>query len=141
MPGFAFALEPIENVFRPKRRDSSIFPPGHDVVLEVVEIFRLSGCGNSARPPTSRSTKSLRHISANLPNKIAPTSGGLLATTADSQREGAAFDSARNLSRSISACFFPIASGPRLGPMMWRLRLVAMVPSGSSSSSRYRKNQ
>ena len=41
----------------------------------------------------------------------------------------------------IQASFFPIASGPRLGPILWRFRLVLTVPSGSSSSARYRKNQ
>jgi hypothetical protein len=48
---------------------------------------------------------------------MAPISTGCLATTADSQREGAPFSSARNLSRSISACFFPMAFGPRLDPL------------------------
>ena len=46
MPGFAFALEPIENILRPKLSDPGILPPGHDVVLEVVEIFCPSGRGN-----------------------------------------------------------------------------------------------
>jgi len=55
--------------------------------------------------------------------------------------DAAVFRSAKNLSRSNSACFLPIALAPCLELIIWRFRLVGTFPSGSSSSSLYRKNQ
>ena len=45
-----------------------------------------------------------------------------------------AFSFARNLSRSISACFFVIAPSPLLGPTDWYFRAALVVPSGRISS-------
>jgi hypothetical protein len=86
------------------------------------------------RPPTSRSTKSSRHICSRLPNRIARISTGCLASDAASHCDGALFNFAMNVSRLVSASFFPIALGLRLGPMISRFRVTLMVPSGLSSS-------
>ncbi len=68
---------------------------------------------------------------------MSPGSGafsGSRLITAASVVVGAAFSPARNLSRSMSACFLLIALSPLLGAMIWNFRLVFTEPSGWISS-------